>query len=263
MNQSEAAVIPGGLQVSQGGYTLALAAADYVDGVQGVDFRIIGPDGTPVTAYEKEHEKELHLIAVRRDFAGFQHVHPTLDRATGVWSVDLDLEPGAWRIFADFVPAGGGAGLTLGVDLLVDGEVRWQLPSEEVRAAVAGDYEVTVAGDLAAGAHTMLDFAIAKDGEPFTALEPYLGAYGHLVALREGDLAYLHVHPGGEPGDGVTEPGPSVVFGTEVPSAGRYHLFLDFQADGVVHTAQFALEARAGAHRAAYGGSHAHHGHHH
>ena len=30
-------------------------------------------------------------------------------------------------------------------------------------------------------------------------MEPYLGAKGHLVALREGDLAYLHIHPeGGE-----------------------------------------------------------------
>ena len=25
-----------------------------------------------------EHEKQLHLIVVRRDFSGFQHVHPTL-----------------------------------------------------------------------------------------------------------------------------------------------------------------------------------------
>ena len=79
--------------------------------------------------------------------------------------------------------------------------------------------------------------------QPVTDLEPYLGAYGHLVALREGDLAYLHVHPGGEPGDGVTEPGPIVEFGAEVPSAGRYQLFLDFKADGVVRTAAFTLDA--------------------
>ena len=30
--------------------------------------------------------------------------------------------------------------------------------------------------------------------------EPYLGAGGHLVALREGDLAFLHVHPTDEAG---------------------------------------------------------------
>lgn len=30
---------------------------------------------------------------------------------------------------------------------------------------------------------------------------------GPLVVLREGDPAYLHVHPDGAPGDGVTEAG--------------------------------------------------------
>jgi hypothetical protein len=64
------------------------------------------------------------------------------------------------------------------------------------------------------------------------------------VALRDGDLAYLHVHPAGEPGDGTTEPGPDVTFYATAPSAGDYRLFLDFQHDGVVRTAEFT--ARAG-----------------
>ena len=41
----------------------------------------------------------------------------------------------------------------------------------------------------------MLTLTVTKDGQPVTDLQPYLGAYGHLVALRAGDLAYLHVHP--------------------------------------------------------------------
>ena len=86
----------------------------------------------------------------------------------------------------------------------------------------------------------MLKLSVAKDGRPVTDLQPYLGAYGHLVALRGGDLAYLHVHPDGEPGDGKTSPGPDVEFGAEVPSVGSYHLYLDFKHDGVVRTAEFA-----------------------
>ena len=82
---------------------------------------------------------------------------------------------------------------------------------------------------------------MTRDGEPVTDLEPYLGAYGHLVALRAGDLAYLHVHPEGAPDDGVTEPGPDVVFFAEVPSTGRYHLYLDFKHEGVVRTAAFTV----------------------
>jgi hypothetical protein len=70
-----------------------------------------------------------------------------------------------------------------------------------------------------------------------TDLQPYLAAYGHLVALRQGDLAHLHVHPDGVPGDGVIPAGPAIEFVAEVPSAGTYRLFLDFQHDGVVRTA--------------------------
>ena len=54
-----------------------------------------------MTAYDVEHEKDLHLIVVRRDLTGFQHVHPLLDRTTGTWSVDVRLTPGVWRVVAD------------------------------------------------------------------------------------------------------------------------------------------------------------------
>ena len=80
-----------------------------------------------------------------------------------------------------------------------------------------------------------------KDGEPVTDLQPYLAAYGHLVILRAGDLAYVHVHPNGEPGDGVTAPGPDVTFHTAVPGLGTYRLFLDFKHGDLVRTAAFTL----------------------
>lgn len=233
--------LPGGLMVSEAGYTLALAEPRARAGQdQPVAFTITGADGEPVTDYDVEHEKELHLIAVRRDFAGFQHVHPVLDQSTGVWTVDLDLTAGAWRVFADFKATGADA-VTLGTDLLVAGDHEPVAVTGETRTATVDGYEVTLRGDLSAGSDAKLTLSVAKDGEPVTDLQPYLGAYGHLVALREGDLAYLHVHPDGEPGDGTTQPGPDVVFHTAVPSAGSYHLYLDFQHDGVVRSAAFTV----------------------
>jgi hypothetical protein len=74
--------------------------------------------------------------------------------------------------------------------------------------------------------------------------------------LREGDLAYLHVHPDGHPGDGSTEPGPEVVFYAGVPSEGRYRLFLDFRHDGVVRTAEFVVDTVDAADTAGTGESH-------
>jgi hypothetical protein len=60
--------LPGGLMVSQDGYTLVLEETRASAG-RGVPltFTIAGPDGEPVTAYDVEHEKRLHLIVVRRD----------------------------------------------------------------------------------------------------------------------------------------------------------------------------------------------------
>jgi hypothetical protein len=236
----EGAKPPGGLMVSQNGYTFSLADRQAKPGRDvGVSFTIDGPDGKPVTEYDVEHEKRLHLIAVRRDFTGFQHVHPELS-SDGTWSTQLDLTAGQWRLFADFKAADADA-LTLGTDLAVDGDYRPEPPADETRTAEVDGYTVTLDGDLSAGRDAKLTLDVSRDGKPVTDLQPYLGAYGHLVALRAGDLAYLHVHPDGTPGDGTTKPGPSVVFYAAVPSGGTYHLYLDFKHDGVVRTAAFTV----------------------
>ncbi len=232
--------VPGGLMISQAGYTLALAEPAAPGGIDvPITFTITGPDGVAVTDYDVEHEKQLHLIAVRRDFTGFQHVHPELS-PNGTWSAALDLTPGQWRLFADF-KATGADGLTLGADLAVAGPYEPTSLAEQTRTAQVDGYTVTLDGDLAAGSDAKLTFAVARNGEPVTDLEPYLGAYGHLVALRAGDLAYLHVHPDGAPGDGTTQPGPDTVFYAAVPSPGTYHLYLDFKHQGVVRTAAFTV----------------------
>jgi hypothetical protein len=59
-------------------------------------------------------------------------------------------------------------------------------------------------------------FAVTRGARP-VQVEPYLGAFGHLVALRWGDLGFLHTHP-------VEE--PAIVFDVSYPSAGWYRLFL-------------------------------------
>ncbi|WP_325601471.1 hypothetical protein [Nocardioides sp.] len=234
--------LPGGLMVSSAGYSFDLVQSSATPGRSvSVSFRITGPDGEAVTAYDIEHEKRLHLIAVRRDFSGFQHVHPTL-AADGRWSTDLSLTAGDWRLFADFKPTGSEA-LTLGTDLPVAGSYQPVVDTDESRTSTVDGYDVTIDGELVAGTDSRLTLNVTKDDKQVTDLQPYLGAYGHLVALREGDLAYLHVHPEGTPSDGVTEPGPDVVFFADVPSTGDYRLFLDFQHNGVVRTASFALGA--------------------
>jgi hypothetical protein len=232
--------LPGGLASSKDGYTFVLADPTPEPGR--FSFTITGPDGKPVTAYDVEHEKKLHLIVVRRDTAGFRHVHPEL-APDGTWSVPLTLPAaGSYRAFADFAPTGGKP-MTLGADLSVAGNYQPAAYAPSRTSHVDG-YTVELAGDLTAGKTSPLTLTVGRDGVPITDLQPYLGAYGHLVALRGGDLAYLHVHPDGEPGDGRTAAGPQVKFAAEVPSAGTYRLFLDFKHGGVVRTAEFTVTTR-------------------
>ncbi|MFG3259948.1 hypothetical protein [Streptomyces sp. NPDC048172] len=257
-HSSHGSAQPGGLAVSEGGYALELDSAVLAAGVQPVSFRVVGPDGRAVTEFVAEHEKELHFIAVRRDTAGFQHVHPVRDEK-GTWSTELALEPGDWRFFADIHPAGHHGAMTLGIDVAVGGHYEPLPLPEATGVARTGEYTVALDGGLVPGEASALTLTVSRNGSPVTDLQPYLAAYGHLVALRVGDLGYLHVHPEGEPGDGATAPGPEIAFMAVAPSAGAYRLYLDFQHDGVVRTAEFTVRAdAAGEHH----GHHSHHAHH-
>ncbi len=240
---TEGGAQPTGLMISEHGYTLALGDPHpQAGGHTPVTFEIIDPDGAPLTDYEPTHDKDLHFIAVRRDLTGFQHVHPTM-AADGTWSTQLDLSPGSWRFFADFQPGDHGETMTLGADAAVAGPFRPTPLPEPSDTAAIDDYTVTLDGELVPGDASELTLTVSRGGKPVTDLQPYLAAYGHLVALRAGDLGYLHVHPDGDPGDGTTEPGPQITFYAEIPSTGDYRLFLDFKHDGVVRTAAFTATA--------------------
>ena len=201
-------------------------------------FTIEDQAGDPVHDFTPVHERDLHLIVVNRGLTVFHHVHPTLD-ACGTWTIDLPaLDPGSYRAVADFQITDGPR-LALGVDLSVAGTYQpTQLPEPDPVSNVDG-YDVTLATERGDGGEVTATLTVRRDGEIVADLEPYLGANGHLVAMRAGDLAYSHVHPVDDHGD--SEPGV-VRFDAELPSAGRYGLFFDFQHDGTVHTASFTFD---------------------
>ncbi|QNE24116.1 hypothetical protein [Streptomyces sp. INR7] len=237
--------LPGGLQVSQDGFTLDLQTNRLTAGQEApLRFAIKDDSGKAVTDYTRAHDKELHLIVASRDLNTFRHLHPTR-AADGTWSTPVNLPAaGDYRVFADFTPAKKGAtALTLGTDLAVSGTYQpRELPAQKATAEIDG-YTVTLDGKLTTGKMSDLTLNVTKDGKPVTDLDSYLGAYGHLVALRAGDLAYLHVHPEGEPGDGATKPGPAISFMATAPTDGAYRLFLDFKHQGTVRTAAFTVHA--------------------
>ena len=92
------------------------------------------------------------------------------------------------------------------------------------------NFQVSYEGEPRTGATQPLLMTVTTEGRPAT-LEPYLGAFGHLVVLREGDVGYVHVHPEEQLVDG------KVKFWLAAPGPGTYRMFFDFQVAGKVHTA--------------------------
>jgi hypothetical protein len=141
-----------GLAVSDGGVTLALEQTELARGrATELRFGIVDAAGQRVRDFEVEHEKRMHLIVVRRDGHGFQHLHPELG-ADGIWRTRVTLpDAGAYRVFADFKR--GGTAQTLAADLRVDGRAEYEpLPAPATTTATGDGYEVRLdAGRVHAG----------------------------------------------------------------------------------------------------------------
>jgi len=225
-----------GLSIARDGYRLTLGNATFPVGRKvSFGFRIVDTNGHVVRDFDLEGGVRMHLIVVRRDLTGYQHLHPKL-AADGTLITELALPTGGvWRAFADFER--DGSKTVLAADLFATGDfVPEALPAPRARVAVDG-YQVELTGAPRTGLEGELEFHVSRGGQPVEP-EPYLGARGHLVALREGDLGYLHVHPleDAEPGE--------VAFAATFPTVGRYRLFLQFDDGGRIRTAAFTLQVR-------------------
>jgi len=206
-----------GLAVSDGGLTLDLARDELPRGdATMLRFTVRDAAGDAVRDFDVAHARRMHLIVVRRDGRGFQHLHPRL--VDGEWRVRMTIpQAGTYRAFADFERAG--QAYTLAADVSVDGAANYRPLPKRSRVARVDGYRVERAPDE-------LRFTITRGGREITP-QPYLGARGHLVALREGDLAFVHVHPTGD------------VYEAELERGTRYRLYLQFRHGGEVHTAEF------------------------
>ena len=82
-----------------------------------------------------------------------------------------------------------------------------------------------------AGFETKLFFTL----DPAAGLEPYLGAWGHMLAVSEDLIDLLHLHPF------LADGGPSVQFNVLFPRPGLYRIWTQFQRRGVVNTVSFTV----------------------
>jgi hypothetical protein len=206
-------------------------------------FTVTGPDGRPVPAYAVTSSRPVQVVVIRSDGTGYQHLQPRFG-GDAVWRAPLaPTVPGVYRAITDVTPAGGPR-LTLSTDLFVPGPVT-PASGRPSRVWQAGGYQVRLDGDLVPGTPSQVFATVTKDGVAVTDLQPQLGAFGQLVALRTPDLTMLDVRSDATEPAPTARSGPGVAFVVDIPTAGTYRLFFDFRHADAVHTAEFTVPTRA------------------
>src|SRR5205807_2671450 len=179
------------------------------------------------------HEKLYHLFIVSQDLHYFVHDHP--EKGTdGVFRFDTVLpKPGMYRILSDFYPQGGtpqlivktvvvpGAPITPGAKLKPDLSPK---QSGNMQVALTMQPQQPIAG-----MKTLLFFSL----EPSDGVEPYLGAWSHMLAASDDLVDMTHHHPF------IADGGPKMQFNMIFPRARAYRIWVQFQRKGVVNTAVF------------------------
>jgi len=204
-----------------------------------LEFRLSDPKtGAPVKQFEVVHEKLFHLFLVSQDLEWFAHVHPDAE-PDGSFRLRTELpKPGVYRLLADLYPKGGTpqllprtlttAGYTKSIESGIPKLAADLAPKhgENLDVELSLDPPVPIAGKK-----TMLFFRL----NPAAGLEPYLGAWSHMLAVSADLVDTIHDHPF------LADGGPQLQFNLFFPRATLYRVWVQFQRLGVVNTVAFTV----------------------
>lgn len=219
---------------------------------------VVGKEAEAV-ALDLQHEKKIHLIVVSDDLSYFEHIHPDY-QSDGSYQIrvkgkgenytdgsgknETRFEHGGnYFLFADYKPTGG-AHQVEKVPLKINGPEKPRTSySTNKLAGNSGNYSVTLnadGGKLITGTQLHIAGTVLKDGKEIdaTTLENYLGAKAHMVVISVDDKEYLHVHP--DVANGKFD------LHTTFKKPGIYRGWIQFQADGKVHTIDFTMNVTEG-----------------
>lgn len=235
----------------------------------------------PVTRYEAELSKQLHVIAISDDLRDFVHEHSDGPERDGHFRVPFTFpHKGKWYVYADGVPGGLGQQV-MRFDLAIDvpkSGARLALPQPTGTRASDGRYSVRFdAFSLKAGQESDLALHLLRDGKPAPDVTPFLGVAAHAVFIDASDLTYVHVHaaptkapavgtgmqpmpgmpataPASEDVAGMEGMGAPLPVGFKVPSdltmhvkapkSGSYVLWLQFNGGEKVRTMRFVVPVK-------------------
>jgi hypothetical protein len=215
--------------------------------------------GEPINQFDIIHDKLMHLIIVNReDLSHFAHIHPKLNKETGIFHITHTFaKAGKYKMWIDVKPKGGLQILTA-YPLNVEGQpvhTPANITSDKtsLREVVTDGQSYRVSLNcqpehLVAGTNIKMTFEIRDaNAKPIRNLEPLMAAGGHCVIIDADAHEFLHVHPAEEI-DNVAgwRGGPSVSFLASFPKPGLYRAWGQFQHEGKLLTADFTFEVVAG-----------------
>ncbi|HEY3841349.1 MAG TPA: YHYH protein [Bryobacteraceae bacterium] len=196
--------------------------------------------GRNIRYLERVHEQPIHLVVVSTDLSQFAHIHPQL-QADDTYAVNYTFpRAGSYWVYADYTRPGEVQSISR-FRLDVSG------PASAPQAAPPADFAVKLSlpSPMRAGADLPLRFDVSVND-----LEPYLGAWAHIMIVSEDGQEFIHAHPLDEVGGHThAAPGPSpssIRTVTAFRRAGRYKLWVQFQRAGKVLTFPFWLTVEPG-----------------
>jgi hypothetical protein len=215
--------------------------------------------GEPIKQFDIIHDKLMHLIIVNKeDLSHFAHIHPNLDRETGIFHImHTFAKAGKYKMWIDVKPKDGMQQILTAFAFIVEGQPIHspaKIAHEQTRLknvhAQGQSYQIALNCEpehLVVGRDIKMTFEIKDaNGKPITNLEPLMAAGGHCVIIDAHGREFLHVHPAEEVHDGVNwRGGPSVLFLANFPKAGLYRAWGQFQHEGRLLTADFTFEVVA------------------
>ncbi len=201
--------------------------------------------------FETVHEKIMHFILVRKDLQNFQHLHPDYNQATGEFTINIMFPAdGPYRLFPDFTPAKNANPQLLPVTLTHDVNVGNSDNYKPVPVTVDVASNKSVDGyniiystesELQSQMPVNYTLSIEKNDNKVTNLQPYLGALGHSVILKEGTLDFIHAHAESKAVDSS-----DITFSTSFPEPGLYKTFTQFQHENKVMTSEYTFQVALG-----------------
>jgi hypothetical protein len=201
-------------------------------------------DSTVVVELQETHEKLIHVIAVNEELTWFDHIHAEPDN-TGAYKVTETFPAaGKYLVYADYKSALAGPQTDkLEVNVLGNKNGSSDHQHQAKIKTEADGYSLSIqnGSNLKTGS-VSLAIVLEKNGKKVQRadIEDYLGAVAHIILISQDDKDFVHIHPES------SEISP-IHAHADISKPGLYRMWVQFQTNGKVHTADFTLNVEQGA----------------